>query len=245
MIGVDVIKENLAAVEHRIREALLLAGQSRDEIKLIVVTKTHPTKIIESLIHLGVSDIGESYVQEALNKQSEIRLPGPENKDMQWHMIGHVQSRKAALVAKHFDMLHSVDSIKLAGRLNRAAAELSIIFPVLIQVNVSGEQSKFGFNAVNEKDWNSLMNDLAEIMNFKNLKFQGLMSIPPFDSDEAIARLMYSKTRELRDRFQNQFPDHQWSELSMGMSSDFESAIKEGSTILRLGSVILGPRPRN
>jgi len=237
------LRENLDLVESKIQEALRIAGRKREEITLIAVTKRHPSEIVGELLKLGVLNIGESYVQEALTKQAEIALLKNEYKDILWHMIGHVQSRKAAQVAANFNMLHSVDSMKLASRLNKAAAHSKRIFPVLIQVNVSGEQSKFGFDAADEKEWQALLSDIGELIGFENLEIRGLMSILPFDINDNVAREMFSKTRNLRDYFHQQFPNQQWDGLSMGMSGDFENAILEGSTMLRLGSIILGPRP--
>lgn len=245
MIRMDTVKDNLDIVEGKIQEALRIAGRKREEIKLVVVTKTHSSELVKDLLELGVRDIGESYVQEALKKQIDIAIHEPGYSDVQWHMIGHVQSRKAAQVAENFAMIHSVDSLKLARRLNQAAYDLNKTFPVLIQVNISGEQSKFGFAAANENEWHILLNELEELTELEKLNIQGLMSIPPFDVDNTAARKMYSKTRKLRDYFQHNFPDHHWGELSMGMSGDFESGIKEGATILRLGSVILGTRSTN
>ena len=243
MIRIDAWRQNLAFVEDDIREAARQAGRAREDIQLIVVTKAHSVDIVEELLELGVRDIGESYVQEALEKQAVIAEYEPKYEDARWHMIGHVQSRKAGAVAEAFDWVHSVDSLKLARRLGRFAEERGQVLKALLQVNVSGEESKYGLDAKDEDKWPALAEEVGELVSIKGLDIQGLMSIPPFDPDESVARAAYAKTRRLRELLSGTFREHAWTHLSTGMSGDFKAAILEGATMLRLGSVILGPRP--
>ncbi len=242
MIRSDLLERNLESLEEEIAQALSGVGRRRDELRVVVVTKTHSADILEELIELGVRDLGESYVQEALEKRTELKSLETHFPGIRWHMIGHIQSRKAAVVAENFDWVHSVDSLKLANRLSAAGQALERRVRVLLQVNVSGEESKFGFPAQSQSEWDQLLEPMQTINNLNYLDLVGLMSIPPFDQDESVAREMYKKTRELRDFLVSNLPGLSLNELSMGMSNDFSSAIAEGSTMVRIGTRILGNR---
>jgi hypothetical protein len=244
MIRIDAWRQNLEYVEDRIQKATNKAGRKREDIQLIVVTKTHSADIVEELLELGVRDIGESYVQEGIEKKRAIAELGRDFGGVHWHMIGHVQSRKAENVAEHFDSVHSVDSVKLARRLNKFAGEHQKRLPALLQVNVSGEASKYGFEAEDESGWLELAGKIEEIAGLENIEIQGLMSIPPFDTNEKVARENFSKTRRLRDMLAQKFTEINWKHLSMGMSADYETAILEGASMLRLGTAILGRREK-
>jgi hypothetical protein len=158
-------------------------------------------------------------------------------------MIGHVQSRKAGLVAQHFALLHSLDGLKLANRLDRSAAELGLKLPALLEFNVSGEANKHGWPAADEKSWPDLLPELAEVAALDNIEIRGLMTLAPFFSDPEQARPYFRRLRGLQAFLAKQFPAEDWRQLSMGMSGDFETAIQEGSTWVRIGQAILGPRP--
>jgi pyridoxal phosphate enzyme (YggS family) len=160
-------------------------------------------------------------------------------------MIGHVQSRKARLVADHFALLHSLDSLKLAQRLDRFAAERNRILPVLLEFNTGGEQSKSGWNASDESQWNVFLPEIAHLVDLPNLRVQGLMTMPPLGTDPEESRRFFLRLKRLRDHLASHFPEAAWRELSMGTSSDFEVAVEEGATLVRVGTAIVGARKYN
>ena len=239
MIDRKAIEKNLGAVQARIAAATEKAGRDLAEVSLVVVTKGHPAETIQVLFDLGIRAIGESYAEEGRAKQ--VALSGYSG--LKWHMIGHVQSRKAELIAQHFDMLHSVDSLKLARRLNRFAGEAGRVLPILLECNVSGEASKYGWPAADPAFWPALFGEVEQGLTLSNLKLQGLMTIAPIVERPEQARPYFERARRLRDELANRFPQAELSQLSMGMSDDFEPAILEGATLVRIGTAILGPRP--
>ena len=168
-----------------------------------------------------------------------------EQSGVEWHMIGHVQSCKARLVADHFALLHSLDSLKLAQRLDRFAAERDRILPVLLEFNVGGEESKSGWNASDEAQWNRLLPDVSAILDLPNLRVHGLMTMPPLETDPNEARRFFAGLRRLRDHLASQFSQVDWHELSMGTSADYPVAVEEGATLVRVGTAIVGARKNN
>ncbi len=232
------ITRNLEQVRGRVAQAARRAGRDPGEVSLVVVTKTHPIPVIESLLEAGIRSIGESYVDEALPKIAALSgRPG-----LEWHMVGHVQSRKARAVCEHFNYLHSLDSLKLATHLDRFAGELGRRLPALLECNVSGEESKFGWPAWDENRWQELLPRVDQVLSLPNLDVRGLMTIAPYSDDPEQARPFFRKLRRLGDFFSAHFPQSAWQELSMGMSGDYEVAILEGATVVRIGQAILGPR---
>ena len=221
------IRDNLEAVEARIAAACEKAGRKRDEVKLVAVSKTKPAEAVLEASEAGLILFGENRVQEA---QSKIPLcPG----SLQWHLIGHLQSNKARIAASGlFRMIHSVDSEKLLRELDRYAA---VPLPVLIQVNISGEGSKEGCAPEEAAALIQVANQCGKV------EVHGLMTIPPFTPDPEKARIHFSNLRKLRDRLQQE-TGTPLPELSMGMSHDFEVAIEEGATYIRIGSGIFGGR---
>jgi len=157
-------------------------------------------------------------------------------------MIGHVQSRKARLVADHFALLHSLDSLKLAQRLNRFAADREGILPVLLEFNVGSEESKFGWNASERSQWDVFLPDIAALLDLPNLRVHGLMTMPPLGMEPEDSRRFFQRLRELRDHLGAQFPRTDWRELSMGTSADYRVAVEEGATLVRVGTAIVGAR---
>jgi pyridoxal phosphate enzyme (YggS family) len=235
----DLIQENYQLILDRINGAARSVGRDPQSIRVVVVTKKQPIDVVQAAIAAGAQYLGENYVEEAVQK---IRaLTG--SADTEWHMIGHVQSRKAALIPQYFKLLHSLDSLKLAGRINHYAEELKIRLPVLLQMNVSGEESKSGWNAWREESWVDLLTDIQEVLSLSNIKIQGLMTMPPLFIDPELARPYFVRLRHLQEFLIRAFPQTDWHELSMGMSGDFEVAIQEGATWVRIGQAILGPRP--
>jgi hypothetical protein len=225
-------------VLEQIYKAADAAGRSIDEIKLVVVTKGHPVESICRIISAGASSLGENYLEEA-----EAKIQALAGKPVEWRMIGHVQSRKAQGVCQFFEAVDSVDSLKLAQRLDRYAREKNRILPVLLECNVSGEQSKSGFQAWDRQDWPQLGELVTQMTGLVNLSIEGLMTMPPYFDDPSQARPYFRKLMELRAFLIADQPGLKLNELSMGMSSDFEVAIQEGATMLRIGTAIMGPRP--
>ena len=222
------IKENLEKVRERIFQAARRAGRDPEEIKLIGATKgVEPERIAEA-VDAGLEIIGENYVQEAQRKYEVL------GERVKWHMIGRLQRNKARHAVKLFEMVHSVDSLKLAQELQKRAAQNEKRIEVLIQVNLSGEETKAG---VSPEEVEGLARAIVEM---PNLELKGLMTMPPFFDDPEGARPFFRALRELRDRLTERgLP---LEELSMGMSGDFEVAIEEGATMVRIGTAIFGPR---
>jgi pyridoxal phosphate enzyme (YggS family) len=216
----------LAEVRNKIENAANKCGRNPNEIKLVAVSKTHPTEVLQTAITAGATVFGENKVQEAAGKINEI---GRETAE--WHLIGHLQSNKARRAVQFFDVVHTLDSIELAERLERICVEENRErLSVLVQVDLAREATK---NGIKE-------NDLPKIIEFLKtcecLKFDGLMIIPPFYEDVEKVRPFFRRLREIRDRV---LPN---GELSMGMSHDFETAIEEGATLVRVGTAIFGAR---
>ncbi|MGC8856410.1 MAG: YggS family pyridoxal phosphate-dependent enzyme [Anaerolineae bacterium] len=236
---VSAIRERYLHTLERIAQAARLVGREPQAVRLVVVTKSQPLEVVEAAIQAGVQHLGENYPEEAVEKIA--RLSGYSG--VEWHMIGHVQSRKARLVVDHFDWLHSLDSLKLAERLNRFCAERNRVLPVLLEFNVGGEESKFGWPAWEENQWESLTTDISRLLQLQNLRICGLMAMPPLGERGEDSRPYFQKLRRLRDFLAGCFPQVTWTELSMGTSADFEVAVQEGATLVRVGTAILGPRP--
>lgn len=235
------IRERYEQVLDRIAAAAGKAHRAPESVRLVVVTKTQPSHVIEAAIEAGARLLGENYAEEAATK---IGSAGP-RADVEWHMIGHVQSRKAHLVARHFALVHSLDSLKLAERLDREATALGRRLPVLLEVNVSGEATKYGVLASDEARWPDLLPLAGAISNLENLKLVGLMTMPPITGDRESARMYFRRLRSLRDFLAGHVSGSEWSELSMGTSADYEVAVEEGASLVRVGQAILGPRPES
>lgn len=219
-------------VLERMVKACAASGRELEDVCLVAVSKFHPAADVERVASYGQVDFGENYVQEATQKREEVDLP-----ELRWHMIGHVQSRKAPMVAGKFSLVHTLDSIKLANALEKALAGHEERQRVLIEVNIGGEEQKSGIPAAS-------LPQLVEhaLKNCPHLDLQGLMCLPPvFDAGEA-ARPFFANLRLLRDELRKNFA-MPFPHLSMGMSGDFEWAIAEGATIVRVGTDIFGPRP--
>ncbi|HKC66189.1 MAG TPA: YggS family pyridoxal phosphate-dependent enzyme [Pyrinomonadaceae bacterium] len=229
----DQLQERLAEVRRKIEGSAQRAGRDASEIKLVAVSKTHPPDIIRRAILAGVSDLGENRVQEADAKIQEI---GHEH--VRWHLIGHLQANKARRAVMLFDLIHSLDSISLARRLDRLCEETErATLPVMIQVDLGDEETKSG---ANESELPELVKTVKECV---HLELMGLMALPPFFEDAGRVRPYFRRLRELRDELsaRNAF-DGAVGELSMGMSHDYGIAIEEGATIVRVGTAIFGER---
>lgn len=223
------IAENLEKVKKRIQSACEKSGRNPDSVILVAVCKGHPPEAVKEAFECGVRIFGENKVQEAKGK-----IPLCPS-GISWHLIGHLQTNKAKDAVRLFDMIHSVDSLKLAAELDKRAAQVQRKIPVLLEVNVSGEVSKFGYPP------SLLIGEIKELSAFPNLDLQGLMTMAPFVDDPELTRPVFKKLRELRDECE-QVLGRPLPHLSMGMTNDFEIAIEEGATMVRIGTAIFGER---
>ena len=229
----QLLSERFANVRARVVNAARRCGRSPDEITLIAISKTHPAPILRDAIAIGITNLGENRIQEAEEKIVEL---GRES--ARWHLVGHLQANKARRAVTLFDVIHSLDSVSLAQRLDRLCVEEQRSeLPVLVQIDFAGEQNKTGIGA------RELPELLAALSECRRLRLIGLMTLPPFFEDPECARPFFKALRELRDQLRSQ--EHFGElpgELSMGMTHDFEIAIEEGATMLRIGTAIFGER---
>ncbi len=229
------ISENIAEIRERIERAARRAGRPVDDVSLMAVTKTHPAERIREAYQAGLRLFGENRVQEFTGKADALR----DLEDAEWHMIGHLQTNKAGKSIELFSAIDSVDSVKLAEKLDAAARKLGKQLAVLIEINVGGEAAKSGV-APDAKELEDL---LLAAPRFEALRFTGLMTVPPYTEDPEGVRPYFRKLRELRDSIAGRkLPGIGMDVLSMGMSHDFEVAIEEGSTCVRVGTAIFGER---
>jgi pyridoxal phosphate enzyme (YggS family) len=226
------LKERIKRVQERIREAARACNRSEESIRLVAVSKTMPAEIVKEAIEVGLTDFGENYIQEAREKITTLSTY-----PVTWHYIGHLQSNKAKYAVRMFDLIHSVDSLKLARELDKCAKKNAKVQDILIQVNVAREDSKSGVYA---EDTLQLLRDVARL---ENVAVKGLMTMPPYFNAPDRVRPFFAALRQLGDRIRNEdFPNISMEELSMGMTGDFEAAIEEGATMVRVGTAIFGER---
>ena len=227
----STIAENIARVQERINNRAVKVGRKPEEITLVAVSKTVDAARIKEAVEAGITTLGENYVQEAKEKIPEI------GGGVTWHMIGHLQTNKVKYVVPLFSMIQSVDSLRLAKEISQRALKLGTIMDMLIEVNLGEEQTKTGLSAVEVP---ALLEAVADL---KGIKVKGLMTMPPYFLDPEKARPFFQKLRELRDNLVSSVPEQiSLDHLSMGMSSDFETAIEEGATMVRVGTAIFGER---
>lgn len=238
--SISAIRENFEKVCERIERAAQSAGRATGDVRLVVVTKGQPVEAIRTAIEAGARVLGENYPEESLPKIRELGRPVP----LEWHMIGHLQSRKSSIVAEHFDLLQTLDSIRLAERLERQLAERGRTLPVLLEFNVSGEESKFGWPAWDEAQWPAMLPEVEQLLSFPHLKLCGLMTMPPLYDDPEQTRPYFVRLRRLKEYLSHHFAASAFDQLSMGTSVDFEAAVQEGATLVRIGTAILGPRTK-
>lgn len=243
------IAVNLERVQKRIAVAAQRVGRSPQEVILVAVTKMQPLAAVQVAYRLGIRHFGENRVEEGIPKMHALMAAlgeglQPEERPA-WHMIGHIQHRKTAQ-AVHFDMIHSLDSLRLAERLEARAAALERVIPVLLECNVSGEASKYGFPLA---DWQrdrevrvEFVQTVRTISRLPHLQLQGLMTMAPIVPEAELARPVFASLRALRELLRQELPDIDWRHLSMGMTDDFEVAIEEGATMVRIGRAIFGER---
>lgn len=236
---VSRIRVRLEVIQGKIERAAGISGRSGDDITLVAVTKLLPLEIVQAGVQAGLHIFGENYPEQAIDKIEALKT----DNTVKWHMIGHIQSRKAEIVCRYFDMVHSVDRLKIARYLDRYCGELDRQMPVLLEVNLSGEESKSGWAAWDESRWPELVEPFRQIGESPHLVVNGLMSMPPLFEDPESTRPLYRRLRQLQGFLRDELPEVNWNELSIGTSFDYEVAIEEGATMIRIGTELFGPRP--
>jgi len=240
------IASRLDEISGRIAESASRVGRDPNEIKLVAVTKTWPAETVCAAYQCGIRDVGENRPEELSLKKKQLQELLPNTSDLIWHQIGTVQSRKSKIVVGNADYFHALDRLKIGNRLSRQLQEQGLSIPVLLEVNLSGEASKSGFLANNwENDATqkeNLRKVIETITQLPGLQLQGLMTMAPWGVQEAMIRSVFRRTRQLAQWLQREAPQADLSQLSMGMTDDFEIAIEEGATIVRIGRAIFGQR---
>lgn len=229
-----MIAANLETVRQRIAAAALRAGRDPSTVRLVAVSKQHLLEDIEAAVAAGQLDFGENRLEELWPKVEAARGRGLTA--IRWHLIGVIQSRKTRDAIGPFVLIHSVDRVKIAQRLSRDAIAAGCVMDVLLEVNVSGEATKHGFTP------DELRSVAGDLLTLPGLRIHGLMTMAPFEVEPEATRPVFRALRVLRDELADRFPQGDWRELSMGMTNDFEIAIEEGATIVRIGSAIFGAR---
>lgn len=223
------VKDNLETINKKIKEAALKVNRDPQEIKLVAVTKTATLEQIKEAINEGVKIIGENKVQEAKGKYQVL------TKEVKWHLIGHLQTNKVKYAVEIFDLIHSVDSIKLAKEIDKRSVQFKKTIDVLIEVNISGEETKYGYNPEKVEAF------LKEISEFSGIRIRGLMTIAPISKNKEEVRPYFRRLRELSERIRDKnIKNIKMDYLSMGMTDDFEIAIEEGANMVRIGRGIFG-----
>jgi pyridoxal phosphate enzyme (YggS family) len=231
------IEANLRSIHERIAEAALRSGRPPEAVRLVAITKSHPEQAVRAAFECGQRDFGENRVEEAQPKQAALDdLSG-----IRWHMVGKIQSRKARDVAGHFAYVHSVDRMKIARRLNQYQAGVGESLHVLLEINASGEDTKAGWYLPEGLDWAEFMADFQQILSLPHLHVGGLMTMAALGASDQAVRGMFARLREIRDQLELQL-NCELPELSMGMSDDFEIAVEQGATMVRVGRAIFTPK---
>ena len=234
------IKNNLTKVWERIAQAAKRSGRDPESIQLVAVSKTVPTEKIIEAVDAGITDIGENRVQEAVQKHQAIYKDAATSllcQPVKWHLVGHLQRNKVKQALELFDMIHSVDSVRLMDAIEKRAAQMGKVVDALVEVNTSAEETKYGIKPEEIVDF------MERASQYDNLRIRGLMTIGLFTEDPEAVRLCFQQLRTLRDKVANlNLPHIEMKYLSMGMTTDFEVAIEEGANIVRIGTAIFGAR---
>ncbi len=241
------IAERYAAVQAEVVAAAASAGRDPAEVTIVAVTKTWPAELVMAAYEAGIRHVGENRPEELAEKRAAVEAQLGPDSGLVWHLIGPLQSRKTALAAQHADVFHALDRLKIARRLSRELAERGRALPVLLQVNVSGEETKRGFEATRwEEDaaqQAALLATAREVAGLPGLQLRGLMTMAPWDAPPELIGRVFARTRALASWLAPRVPDAPWSALSMGMTDDFALAIAAGATTVRIGRAIFGERP--
>jgi pyridoxal phosphate enzyme (YggS family) len=240
---VTTLAERIAEVQARVATAARRTGRDPADVLLVAISKTVGPEKIAAAYEAGLRHFGENRVEEAQSKIALLRadLPG-----IIWHMVGHIQSRKAPDVAECFDWVHSVERLKVARRLAETARAMGRVLPVLLEVNASGEETKDGFELARWPDDTghlaAFYAEVEAILALPGLAVRGLMTMAPYTEQPETVRPVFRRVRQLRDALRERFTSVDWAHLSMGMTADFEVAIEEGATLVRVGTAVFGPR---
>lgn len=229
MIQITEIQKNIGTIKNDILKICKNCNRNPEEVKLLAVSKTFPIFDIVDAMEIGQKAFGENRPQELRDKLIELK-----NKEIEWHFIGSLQKNKVKYVAGKVALIHAVDEIKIAEEIEKRSVENNTVQDILVEVNISGEESKRGMNPTEATTF------IEELQTFKHIKVCGLMTMAPFTTDNTIIRNTFLGLRKLRDTLQQKYPDIK--ELSMGMTNDYQIAIEEGATIIRVGSAIFGTR---
>ncbi len=236
----STIRDRYDFIQNRIYQAAHDSGHDPAKIRLVVVTKGHSIDVVNEAIGAGAHLLGENYVEEAVEKLSKVS----KSTDIQWHMIGHIQRRKARLVVDNFSLIHSIDNFKLASKISEICRETGKLLPVLLECNMTGEATKFGWECWDKSTWPVFVDQVSELCNLPGIQINGLMTMAPYSEEPELARPAFRRLSQLRNFLGGQIQAVNWNELSMGMSGDYEVAIQEGATMLRIGTAIVGSRNR-
>ncbi len=231
------IDENYKFLVDSILDCANKVGRSGDPIKIVAVSKFQPVEKIIQAIEAGATDFGENYAEQAVDKIHML-----EEKQIRWHMIGHIQSRKAEIVVENFDYIHTIDSIKIARRLSDKAITLGKIIDCLVELNIADEETKSGYRVIDEFHFEQFSEELTLMKELSGIRLNGLMSMPPVGIPHEETSKFFNQTREILEKSSKIVQASSWKELSMGTSSDYKLAIECGSTIVRIGTSIFGER---
>lgn len=237
----ESIRDNYLRIIGRIEEVCLRSGRNPKEVQLVVVTKHQPVEKILQVWQAGARQFGENYPEETDQKVKWI----DGNISPEWHMIGHIQSRKVKYLVEHFSYIHSIDRLEIAEKLNQACKAAGKKLPILIEVNISSETSKFGYAVQEESQLEKLIYDIEQMKALSHLQLSGLMTMPPLVNPNEMNRLIFRRCKELLMQLQKKTDLPTFKYLSMGTSQDFEIAIEEGATHIRIGEAIMGKRNLN
>jgi pyridoxal phosphate enzyme (YggS family) len=232
------IAQNYQAVLTQLEKAALRSGRDPETVKLVVVTKSQPLDRIKAVIDVGARHLGENRVEEALPKMEALA----EIQDLHWHMIGHIQSRKAEKVMDGFQLIHSLDSLKLAGIYDRLASERGINLPVLLELNAGGESSKNGWDVSRSELIGGTIDQVDGIVGLPHLAVRGVMTMAPLNRPPDELRRIFRRVKRVQQDLKAKYPNKDIIELSMGTSADFTIAVEEGATLIRVGQAIMGQR---
>ena len=236
----DTIRDRFCAINQKIEEACVLSGRKFTDLKLIVVTKGQSVEKILEVVDAGSINLGENYPEETIIKIEKLKRITT----LQWHMIGHLQSRKIKLIYPDFYKVHSIDSLSLAEKINKFYQTKNSVCEILLELNIAGEASKYGFDASSIKNRDNLLVTIENLLQLKNLHIGGLMTMPPVTEKPENNEIYFNNCREFMEKINNHFSIN-LTDLSMGTSMDFESAIKCGATYVRVGEAIMGKRNYN
>jgi len=231
------VERNLAIVKARMADAAQRAGRDPSGVRLVAISKLQPLAKVVAAYRFGQREFGENRVQEGIEKQRQLSGYS----DIRWHMVGHIQSRKADEAALNFDVIHSVDRLKLARRLDQACSTREARLPVYLEMNVSGEESKEGWDFSQREVWRQMITRIEPVFDLAHLQVIGLMTMAPWVEDKRVLRSTFSSLRGLRD-FIGEVLNKELPQLSMGMTDDYEIAIEEGATVVRVGRAVFGER---